>query len=104
MAPAHAPAASGPLATGRSRCRTGASDRDRPVATGAGTLRGVPPEADPRMATGLILLGGALRKRRQELGLTLREVADRSGLSVGSLSDVERGRTEPSLSSLVAWA
>ena len=46
-------------------------------------------------------LGQRLRDRRRELGLTLKEVADQAGLSVGFISQVERGLTAPSLSSLV---
>lgn len=48
------------------------------------------------------MLGTRLRDRRQELGLTLKEVADRAGLSVGFISQIERGITTPSLSSLVS--
>lgn len=47
-------------------------------------------------------LGVRLRARRRELGLTLKEVADGAGLSVGFISQVERGLTAPSLSSLVS--
>lgn len=47
-------------------------------------------------------LGRRLRERRQELGMTLKEVADRAGLSVGFISQVERDLTAPSLSSLVS--
>jgi len=47
------------------------------------------------------LLGTRLRERRRELGLTLKEVADAAGLSVGFISQIERGITTPSLSSLV---
>jgi transcriptional regulator with XRE-family HTH domain len=46
-------------------------------------------------------LGERLRERRQELGLTLKEVAGGAGLSVGFISQIERGITTPSLSSLV---
>jgi transcriptional regulator with XRE-family HTH domain len=49
-------------------------------------------------------LGERLRLRRRELGLTLQEVADGAGLSVGFISQVERGLTAPSLSSLVGIA
>ncbi len=45
-----------------------------------------------------------LRSRRQELGLTLKEVADRTGLSVGFISQIERGITMPSITSLIAVA
>jgi transcriptional regulator with XRE-family HTH domain len=47
-------------------------------------------------------LGTRLRDRRQLLGLTLKDVADEAGLSVGFISQIERGITVPSLSSLVA--
>lgn len=47
------------------------------------------------------LLGERLRERRLALGLTLKEVADGAGLSVGFISQIERGITTPSLSSLV---
>lgn len=49
-------------------------------------------------------LGQRLRERRLALGLTLKEVADGAGLSVGFISQVERGLTAPSLSSLVSIA
>jgi len=47
-------------------------------------------------------LGFKLRSRRRELGLTLKEVAGRAGLSVGFISQIERDLTTPSLSSLVS--
>lgn len=47
-------------------------------------------------------LGRQLRQRRRELGLTLKEVARGAGLSVGFISQIERGIATPSLSSLVA--
>jgi transcriptional regulator with XRE-family HTH domain len=47
-------------------------------------------------------LAARLRRRRKELKLTLKEVADAAGLSVGFISQVERGLTAPSLSSLVS--
>jgi transcriptional regulator with XRE-family HTH domain len=59
----------------------------------------VQPQAGRRKADPL---GSRLRERRQELGLTLKEVADRAGLSVGFISQIERGITTPSLSSLAS--
>lgn len=53
---------------------------------------------------GLSPLGERLRGRRQYLKLTLKEVALGSGLSVGFISQIERGITSPSLSSLVSVA
>lgn len=47
-------------------------------------------------------LGFKLRSRRRELGLTLKEVADRAGLTAGFISQIERDLTTPSLSSLVS--
>jgi transcriptional regulator with XRE-family HTH domain len=46
-------------------------------------------------------LGTRLRDRRQSLGLTLKEVGDQAGLSVGFISQIERGITVPSLTSLI---
>ncbi len=43
-----------------------------------------------------------LRARRKEVGLTMQQVADQAGLSVGFISQIERGITTPSLSSLVS--
>ncbi len=48
------------------------------------------------------LLGERLRARRKDIGLTMQQVADQAGLSVGFISQIERGITSPSLSSLVS--
>ncbi len=45
-------------------------------------------------------LGYQLRRSRKEASLTMQYVADNAGLSVGFISQVERGLTVPSLSSL----
>ncbi|QFY62567.1 cupin domain-containing protein (plasmid) [Rhizobium grahamii] len=47
-------------------------------------------------------LGERLRDRRRELKLTLQQVADQAGFSVGFISQIERGITVPSLTSLVS--
>lgn len=49
-------------------------------------------------------IGEALRRRRKELKLSMQVVADRAGLSVGFISQVERGQSTPSLSSLNSMA
>jgi transcriptional regulator with XRE-family HTH domain len=41
-------------------------------------------------------IGDVLRKRRLELSMTLRQVAELSRISLPYLSEVERGRKEPS--------
>ena len=53
-------------------------------------------------ATETLALVERLRARRKEIGLTMQQVADRAGLSVGFISQIERGITTPSLSSLVS--
>lgn len=47
-------------------------------------------------------LADRLRARRKNVGLTMQQVADQAGLSVGFISQIERGITTPSLSSLVS--
>lgn len=49
-------------------------------------------------------LGGKIRGRRRDCGLTLTDLASRTGLSIGFLSQVERDITAPSLSSLALIA
>ena len=47
-------------------------------------------------------IGGALRARRRELGRTLREVATTASVSLGYLSEIERGEKEASSELLAA--
>ncbi len=49
-------------------------------------------------------LGPLLRKRRRLLGLTLRQLCDRAGLSVGYLSQVENDKAVPTLGTLAQIA
>lgn len=46
------------------------------------------------------MLGTRIRDKRQEKKLTIRELAESTGLTPGFLSQVERGLTEPSITSL----
>ena len=46
------------------------------------------------------LLGTTLRDLRRQHGLTLRDMADRTGLSTGFLSKIERGFSQPSINNL----
>ena len=48
------------------------------------------------------LIGRVLRRTRLAQRRTLREVADSVGMSIGHLSEVERGRKEPSSELLAA--
>jgi transcriptional regulator with XRE-family HTH domain len=45
-------------------------------------------------------IGDRLRSRRQELGLSLRALAERLGLSPSLISQIERGQANPSVSTL----
>ena len=47
-------------------------------------------------------IGDQLRARRQALGLSLRELADRLGVTPSLISQIERGRANPSVSTLYA--
>jgi len=46
------------------------------------------------------MLGARLRAIRKQQGYTLADVGGKTGLSVSFLSDIERGRTRPSLDTL----
>lgn len=52
----------------------------------------------------LAVLGGRLRARRRALGLTLRQLSERTGTSVPFLSQVENGVGTPSLTTLFTLA
>src|SRR3984957_4230361 len=54
--------------------------------------------------SGGLAIASAVRARRKRLGLTLQELADKSGLSAPFLSQVERSQTTPSITSLIAIA
>lgn len=49
-------------------------------------------------------LGRVIRRRRQARQMTLGELARRTGISAGMLSLLERGRTNPSIGTLIAVA
>jgi transcriptional regulator with XRE-family HTH domain len=49
-------------------------------------------------------VGRVVKARRQELGLTLRALAARSGISSSMISDVERGAKSPTISTLAVLA
>ncbi|MBB1025621.1 helix-turn-helix transcriptional regulator, partial [Dietzia sp. DQ12-76] len=53
---------------------------------------------------GLTRLGSRIRHHRQQLGLTLVEVAGHAGISQPFLSQIERGKAAPSMSTLEGLA
>src|ERR687888_2364741 len=51
-------------------------------------------------------LGRAIRRKREELGMSLRDVADETGVSASTLSRIENGTGKPdadNISRLAAW-
>jgi transcriptional regulator with XRE-family HTH domain len=50
------------------------------------------------------MVGPQIRRRRRDRGLTLAGVADRTGLNVGYLSQVENDKASPSLETLASLA
>src|SRR5258707_5629425 len=51
-------------------------------------------------------LGRAIRRRREELGLSLRDVADETGVSASTLSRIENGTGKPdadNIARLTSW-
>jgi transcriptional regulator with XRE-family HTH domain len=48
--------------------------------------------------------GSTIRRKREGLGLTLEELAERAGLSPNYVGSVENGRRDPSLSTVLALA
>ena len=65
----------------------------------AGRGEGEPRRTDERCAPAV---GAEVRRWRSERGLTLANVADRAGLNVGYLSQIENDKASPSLASLNA--
>ena len=51
----------------------------------------------PRSASGIPSVGPRVRALREAMGLSLRDLAERSGVSAPMLSQVERGETSPTL-------
>jgi transcriptional regulator with XRE-family HTH domain len=45
-------------------------------------------------------MGARIRRRRQQLGMTLHDLAEASGLTKSFVSQIERGRNSPSISTL----
>lgn len=49
-----------------------------------------------------VTIGSRIRSRRQSLGLTLKDIADREGVNSGGLSDIENDKYLPSAPTLIA--
>jgi XRE family transcriptional regulator, regulator of sulfur utilization len=57
----------------------------------------VPAEPSDSLATSTAALGARAKALREAMGLSLRDLAERSGVSAPMLSQVERGETSPTL-------
>src|ERR671917_570955 len=67
-------------------------------------------ERRPKMAekslVNTVELGRAIRRKREEQGLSLRDVADETGVSASTLSRIENGTGKPdadNIARLTAW-
>jgi len=58
------------------------------------------PQIDNKTTPAEVLVGRKLRELRSQNGLSLRALADRSGLNINTLSMVENGKSSPSVSTL----
>jgi DNA-binding XRE family transcriptional regulator len=76
--------------------------RLRPGSSPAGLARPAEPRSGHREPLWRELVGQVLRSRRTDRGETQRDVAERAGISVQYLSEIERGRKEPSSEMLAA--
>ena len=45
-------------------------------------------------------IGNTIRKRRKELSLELKDLQDYSGVNYASISDIENGKTNPTIKTL----
>ena len=72
-------------------------DRGRSTNQATGTMENLAAHA-------LIAIGSRVRELRNERGLTLQGLAEMTGLSASLLSLVERGKTSPSIGTLVSIA
>jgi transcriptional regulator with XRE-family HTH domain len=73
---------------------------ERRCYTGAVPKTTSPSQIAPPQTSTSALFGQRVRKRRKELGLSLQQLAGRTGLTASFLSLVERGQNNPSLQSL----
>jgi transcriptional regulator with XRE-family HTH domain len=84
--------------------------RQPKAATAAPPLRSLPdPAADPLVEGSLEdkigwVIANQVRARRQEVGLTVVQLAERTGISKGMLSKIENAQASPSLSTLARLA
>lgn len=60
-------------------------------------LKRAPAAREVRRGASVPLIGGAIRRLRKQKGMSIQNLADASGVSVGMLSQIERDRANPSL-------
>ena len=62
--------------------------------------------AQSKSLVNTVELGRAIRRKREEMGLSLRDVADETGVSASTLSRIENGTGKPdadNIARLTAW-
>jgi transcriptional regulator with XRE-family HTH domain len=64
----------------------------------------MPPLTGAAIETAQPKVGALIRARRRQLGMTLQEICDAAGISLGYLSQVERDQATPSLGTLAQIA
>ena len=72
------------------------SDKTEPVIDPATNGSGAAPQRDVLEAS----IGGRIEFLRKEHRFSIRRLAERAGVSASLISDVERGKVEPSISTL----
>lgn len=68
------------------------------------TAPGTTEQEAPNLGVMVAAIGATVRQLRKEAGLTLEQLADRGQLSVGLVSQLERGKGNPSFATLVQIA
>lgn len=76
---------------------TNVRDNVRAMATNSTTVTVSRPEAAPSSVDSAATVGPRVKALRDAMGFSLRDLAERSGVSAPMLSQVERGETSPTL-------
>ena len=103
------PTAAGSVTNGKASAKAKATTKaiTKAASTGRGRVRGtavapVAPVETDDTGSGRVgwVIANHVRRRRQDIGLTVGQLAERSGISKGMLSKIENAQTSPSLATL----